>query len=78
MDLLPCQFPKSETAINRDVFFDPCIKQSEQQESLEKVSLQGRQIVGRTYDLHDAGMQGLVLGKYSEEVDSVVKQVQFQ
>ena len=53
VDVLTCQVPMNDGAesmtCNRKVYFDPCVSQVD--EDTYKVSLQGRKMVGKFFDL---------------------------
>ena len=74
IDLLPCRYPNDVAECNRDVFFDPCIRQSEQHPQLKEVTLQGRKMVGRDLDLTEAGYTGRVLGIKDDSIDPATMQ----
>ena len=69
VDLLPCKYEKDIENTNRDIFFDPCIQQSESDNTKLTVHLQGRKMIGQTHNLSDIGYEGRVLGMTHDEMD---------
>ena len=73
IEFLPCQFQSNIDSTNKPIYFDPIVKA--ETDSLKEVSLQGRKMLGKDWQVPD-GYRGYVMGKkqgvYGDRVDMEV------